>query len=235
MISKKGLISLGLVLTVIISAVFLPVADTLLVLFDWVGENRSVSWLVFIVFYVMACVLVLPGSLLTLAAGFLFGLGYGFAIVSLASTLGATCAFLVGRFLARDWVAAKLQGLPKFAALDAAVGEQGAVVVLLTRLSPIFPFSLLNYGLGLTQVKLSHYVLASWVGMIPGTVLYVYLGSIASNLTSIFAGDLAQLPASSWLFYLGLGATVLLTVAITRIATKALNNKLDSVSGGDTK
>lgn len=235
MISKKGLISLGLALTVIISAVFLPVADTLLVLFDWVGENRSVSWLVFIVFYVMACVLVLPGSLLTLAAGFLFGLGYGFAIVSLASTLGATCAFLVGRFLARDWVAAKLQGLPKFAALDAAVGEQGAVVVLLTRLSPIFPFSLLNYGLGLTQVKLSHYVLASWVGMIPGTVLYVYLGSIASNLTSIFAGDLAQLPASSWLFYLGLGATVLLTVAITRIATKALNNKLDSVSGGDTK
>lgn len=235
MISKKGLIFLGLVLTVIISAVFLPVADTLLVLFDWVGENRSVSWLVFIVFYVMACVLVLPGSLLTLAAGFLFGLGYGFAIVSLASTLGATCAFLVGRFLARDWVAAKLQGLPKFAALDAAVGEQGAVVVLLTRLSPIFPFSLLNYGLGLTQVKLSHYVLASWVGMIPGTVLYVYLGSIASNLTSIFAGDLAQLPASSWLFYLGLGATVLLTVAITRIATKALNNKLDSVSGGDTK
>lgn len=235
MISKKGLIFLGLVLTVIISAVFLPVADTLLVLFDWVGENRSVSWLVFIVFYVMACVLVLPGSLLTLAAGFLFGLGYGFAIVSLASTLGATCAFLVGRFLARDWVAAKLQGLPKFAALDTAVGEQGAVVVLLTRLSPIFPFSLLNYGLGLTQVKLSHYVLASWVGMIPGTLLYVYLGSIASNLTSIFAGDLAQLPASSWLFYLGLGATVLLTVAITRIATKALNNKLDSVSGGDTK
>lgn len=235
MISKKGLIFLGLVLTVIISAVFLPVADTLLVLFDWVGENRSVSWLVFIVFYVMACVLVLPGSLLTLAAGFLFGLGYGFAIVSLASTLGATCAFLVGRFLARDWVAAKLQGLPKFAALDAAVGEQGAVVVLLTRLSPIFPFSLLNYGLGLTQVKLSHYVLASWVGMIPGTLLYVYLGSIASNLTSIFAGDLAQLPASSWLFYLGLGATLLLTVAITRIATKALNNKLDSVSGGDTK
>jgi uncharacterized membrane protein YdjX (TVP38/TMEM64 family) len=122
-ISKKGLISLGLALTVIISAVFLSVADTLLVLFDWVGENRSVSWLVFIVFYVMACVLVLPGSLLTLAAGFLFGLGYGFAIVSLASTLGATCAFLVGRFLARDWVAVKLQGLPKFAALDAAVGR----------------------------------------------------------------------------------------------------------------
>ncbi|MEC7413202.1 MAG: TVP38/TMEM64 family protein, partial [Pseudomonadota bacterium] len=174
------------------------------------------------------------GSLLTLAAGFLFGLGYGFAIVSLASTLGATCAFLVGRFLARDWVAAKLQSQPRFSALDAAVGEQGAVVVLLTRLSPIFPFSLLNYGLGLTQVKLSHYVLASWAGMIPGTLLYVYLGSIASNLTSILAGDLAELPASNWLFYLGLGATLILTIAITRIATKALNSKLEGVSAGDS-
>ena len=171
--TKKGLILLALFLTVVISAVLLPVADALLLLFNWVDENRSISWLVFIIFYVMATVLVLPGSLLTLAAGFLFGLGYGFAIVSLASTLGATCAFLVGSFLARDWVAAKLQSQPRFSALDAAVGEQGAVVVLLTRLSPIFPFSLLNYGLGLTQVKLSLYVLASWAGMLPGTLLYV--------------------------------------------------------------
>ncbi|MEC7956090.1 MAG: TVP38/TMEM64 family protein [Pseudomonadota bacterium] len=232
--NKKGLILLALFLTVVISAVLLPVADALLLLFNWVDENRSISWLVFIIFYVMATVLVLPGSLLTLAAGFLFGLGYGFAIVSLASTLGATCAFLVGRFLARDWVAAKLQSQPRFSALDAAVGEQGAVVVLLTRLSPIFPFSLLNYGLGLTQVKLSHYVLASWAGMIPGTLLYVYLGSIASNLTSILAGDLAELPASNWLFYLGLGATLILTIAITRIATKALNSKLEGVSAGDS-
>jgi uncharacterized membrane protein YdjX (TVP38/TMEM64 family) len=107
------------------------------------------------------------------------------------------------------------------------------MVVLLTRLSPIFPFSLLNYGLGLTQVKLRHYVLASWLGMIPGTLLYVYLGSIASNLTSIFAGDLADLPASNWLFYLGLGATAVLTVAITRIATRALNSKLEDANVGD--
>ena len=95
---QEGLILLALFLTVVISAVLLPVADALLLLFNWVDENRSISWLVFIIFYVMATVLVLPGSLLTLAAGFLFGLGYGFAIVSLASTLGATCAFLVGRF-----------------------------------------------------------------------------------------------------------------------------------------
>ena len=233
--SKKALALAALLLSVVISAIFLPVAETLLALFDWVDANRNISWLVFFVFYVLATVLVLPGSLLTLAAGFLFGLGYGLAIVSFASTTGATCAFLVGRFLARDWVAEKLQGLPRFSALDKAVGEQGAVVVLLTRLSPIFPFSLLNYGLGLTQVKLSHYVLASWLGLIPGTVLYVYLGSIASNLTSILAGDLADLPASSWLFYLGVGATAVLTVASTRIATRALNNKLEDANVGDTQ
>ena len=217
--SKKAFAFAALLLSVVISAIFLPVAETLLALFDWVDANRNISWLVFIVFYVLATVLVLPGSLLTLAAGFLFGLGYGLVIVSFASTTGATCAFLVGRFLARDWVAEKLQGLPRFSALDKAVGEQGAVVVLLTRLSPIFPFSLLNYGLG----------------MIPGTVLYVYLGSIASNLTSIFAGDLADLPASNWLFYLGLGATAVLTVAITRIATRALNSKLEEANVGDTQ
>ena len=230
---KKMLAFATLVLAVILSAVYLPVAEMLIGLFDWVDANRSISWLVYIVFYVLATVLVLPGSLLTLAAGFLFGLGYGFAIVSFASTTGATCAFLVGRFLARDWVAAKLQALPRFSALDKAVGEQGAVVVLLTRLSPLFPFSLSNYGFGLTRVKLGHYVLASWLGMIPGTILYVYLGSIASNLTSIFTGDLADLPASNWLFYLGLVATVVLTIAITRIATRALNSKLEEAHAGD--
>ena len=231
--SRKALAFAALLLTVVVSAAFLPVMETLTGLFDWVDANRSISWLVFIVFYVLATVLVLPGSLLTLAAGFLFGLGYGFVIVSFASTTGAACAFLVGRFLARDWVAAKLEGFPRFSALDKAVGEQGAVVVLLTRLSPLFPFSLSNYGFGLTQVKLGHYVLASWLGMIPGTLLYVYLGSIASNLTSIFAGDLVDLPASNWLFYLGLVATAVLTIAITRIATRALNSKLEGAHSGD--
>ena len=104
--SRKAFAFVALLLTVAISAVFLPLMEMLTGLFDWVSANRSISWLVFIVFYVLATVLVLPGSLLTLAAGFLFGLGYGFVIVSFASTTGATCAFLVGRFLARDWVAA---------------------------------------------------------------------------------------------------------------------------------
>ncbi|GIS19890.1 MAG: hypothetical protein CM15mP120_18060 [Pseudomonadota bacterium] len=166
--TKKGLILLALFLAVVISAVLLPVADALLLLFNWVDENRSISWLVFIIFYVMATVLVLPGSLLTLAAGFVWSwLRFCHRVVG--QYLGCHVRLLSRALSCASWVAAKLQSQPRFSALDAAVGEQGAVVVLLTRLSPIFPFSLLNYGLGLTQVKLSHYVLASWAGMIPGT------------------------------------------------------------------
>ena len=143
--------------------------------------------LIFAAFYIAAVVLLLPGSLLTLSAGFLFGLGSGFIICSISSVLGATLAFLLGRFLARDWVAAKLLEMPRFAALDRAIGKRSAIIVLLTRLSPIFPFNLLNYALGLTGVSLRTYVLASWVGMMPGTLLYVYLGSIAKDLGSIQA------------------------------------------------
>ena len=177
----------------------------------------------------------LPGSILTLGAGYLFGLGYGFAIVSFASTVGATCAFLVGRFFAREWVAGKLSAMPRFSALDRAVGARGAAVVLLTRLSPAFPFTLLNYALGLTQVPLKTYVLVSWLGMMPGTLLYVYLGSIAQNLTAVFSGELAESPVGNTLLYLGLAATLALTVLITRFASGALDQHLDPSNAADEK
>jgi uncharacterized membrane protein YdjX (TVP38/TMEM64 family) len=110
--------------------------------------------------------------------------------------------------------------------LDRAVGQRGALVVLLTRLSPAFPFSFLNYALGLTQVPLKTYVLVSWLGMIPGTLLYVYLGSIAQNLTILFSGELAESPVGNSLLYLGLFATLVLTVLITRFASGALEQQL---------
>ena len=149
-------------------------------------------------------------------------------MVSRASTLGATLAFLLGRSFARDWVGARLATMPRFAALDQAIAERGAVVVFLTRLAPIFPFNLLNYALGLTQIRLRQYVLASWLGMMPGTLLYVYLGSIASDLSSLLQGDLPEFGGSNWLFYVGLLATAVLTIVITRIATSALNKELES-------
>ncbi len=223
----------ALVLVVLVAAAFvLPIVEWLTAFFSWVQANLTIAWAVFIIFYVFAVVLMLPGSLLTLGAGYLFGLGYGFVIVSFASTVGATCAFLVGRFFARDWVSGKLSAMPRFSALDRAVGERGAIVVLLTRLSPAFPFSLLNYALGLTQVPLKIYVLVSWLGMIPGTLLYVYLGSIAQNLTTLLSGELAESPVGNILLYLGLAATLILTILITRFASGALDQQLQD--SGDT-
>ena len=221
--------TLGLALTcLVIAALTLPIVEWLTAFFAWVQANPTIAWAVFVVFYVCAVVLMLPGSLLTLGAGYLFGLGYGFLIVSFASTVGATCAFVLGRFFARDWVAGELNSMPKFSALDQAVGERGGLVVLLTRLSPAFPFSLLNYALGLTKVPLKTYVLVSWLGMIPGTLLYVYLGSIAQNLTALLNGELAESPVGNTLLYLGLAATLALTILITRFASGALDKQLQS-------
>ena len=141
--SKQAILAMALI-GLVIAAFTLPIVDWLAAFFAWVQANPAIAWAVFIVFYVGAVVLMLPGSILTLAAGYLFGLGYGFVIVSFASTVGATCAFLVGRFFARAWVAGKLSAMPRFSALDRAVGARGALVVLLTRLSPAFPFTLLN-------------------------------------------------------------------------------------------
>ncbi len=220
------------VIALLTAAATLPIVDWVRWLLTWVEENRAVSWAVFIVVYIVATVFLVPGSLLTLGAGFVFGLPIGFVIVSFASVAGASCAFLVGRFFVRGWVEGKLVNMPRFNALDRAVGEKGWLIVLLTRLSPAFPFNLLNYALGITQVRFTHYVLASWLGMIPGTVLYVYFGSVALNIAELFSGNLPESDASVWLFYGGLTATLVLTVVVTRFATRALNAELSRDADG---
>jgi uncharacterized membrane protein YdjX (TVP38/TMEM64 family) len=179
--------------------------------------------LLFIAIYILACVLFLPGSVLTLGAGVLFGLFAGSVIVSIASTLGATAAFLVGRYMARDWVAKKLENHPRFKSIDDAVATEGWKIVGLTRLSPVFPFNLLNYAYGLTKVSLRDYFFASWIGMLPGTVMYVYIGSLIGDLARLGVGDRARTGAEWALYVVGLVATVAVTVYITRIARSALN------------
>lgn len=192
----------------------------------WVDARGAVGILVFVVTYILATVLFIPGSILTLGAGFVFGVPGGTVAVSAGSTLGAFGAFLVGRYLARSWVASKTQDSPKFAAIDRAVGREGWKIVLLTRLSPVFPFNLLNYAYGLTGVSAPAYVLASWIGMLPGTVMYVYLGSLAGTLATLGA-DAPARGALQWTLYgLGLVATVAVTVVVTRLAKRALAHTL---------
>ena len=142
--------------------------------------------------------------------------------MSVASTLAATAAFLIGRYLARAAVARKIAGNEKFTAVDHAVAAEGWKVVFLTRLSPVFPFTLLNYAFGLTQVKLVHYILASWIGMLPGTVMYVYLGSLAQAAS----GERSRTTVEWTLYGVGLLATIGVTIFVTRIARKALSRKI---------
>jgi len=173
--------------------------------------------------YIPAALLFIPGSLLTLGAGFALGVGLGTVAVSIGSTLGASAAFLAGRTLVRGFIEAKISHNPRFQAIDQAVKHEGFKIVLLTRLSPVFPFNLLNYAFGLTPVSLRDYFLASWIGMLPGTVMYVYLGSAAKNLADLAAGKALGETGQQVLFGVGLLATVAVTVAVTRVAKRALN------------
>lgn len=179
----------------------------------------------FVALYVAATVLFLPGWILTLGAGAVFGLAKGAVMVSIAATLGATAAFLVGRHLARDAVARRLEAYPGFAAIDQAVAREGWKIVGLTRLSPIFPFNLLNYAYGITRVSLRDYVLASWIGMMPGTIMYVYVGSVAGDLAAV--GPERGRTTAEWALYaVGLVATVVVTVYVTRLARAALARRV---------
>lgn len=219
------LAGLGVVLLLVASRFFhvqVLLRDSL----GWVAGLGPVGVIAFVAIYVLACVLMLPGSVLTLGAGAVYGVVKGTAIISLASTLGATAAFLVGRHLARERVARMIEGNERFRAIDEAVGREGWKIVGLTRLSPVFPFNLLNYAYGITNVSLRDYVIASWIGMLPGTVMYVYLGSLAGSLATLGRQGSGRTPAQWALYGVGLVATVAVTVFVTRIARAALASKV---------
>jgi uncharacterized membrane protein YdjX (TVP38/TMEM64 family) len=193
---------------------------------QWVESLGVVGGLAFVVIYIVATVAFLPGSILTLGAGIVFGVGLGSIYVFVGATLGAIAAFLVGRYLARGWISSKIKGNQKFAAIDQAVAREGFKIVLLTRLSPVFPFNLLNYAFGVTGVSLKDYALGS-IGMIPGTVMYVYIGSLAGDLARIGTEGQPTNPAIQWAIrIIGLIATVAVTVYVTRIARKALAERV---------
>jgi uncharacterized membrane protein YdjX (TVP38/TMEM64 family) len=176
--------------------------------------------------YMAAALLLLPGSLLTLGAGLAYGPLYGTLLVSPVSVAAASAAFLLGRTAARPWIQKRVEADPRFSVIDAAIGREGFKIVALLRLSPVLPFNLLNYALGLTRVGLRDFVLASFVGMLPGTILYVYLGSLVTNVSALSTSAEAGGTPRQVLYWAGLAATVLVSVYVTRIARRALNEEL---------
>jgi pyruvate/2-oxoglutarate dehydrogenase complex dihydrolipoamide dehydrogenase (E3) component/uncharacterized membrane protein YdjX (TVP38/TMEM64 family) len=208
----------------------LPVRDWFMDFESYVRSLGAVGPVVVVLVYVLCTVLLIPGSALTIGSGTLFGLQTGLIVVILGANLGALCSFLLARSLLRrkatDWAA----GNPKFVALDQAIGKQGFKMVLLTRLSPVFPFVLLNYFLGLTAVRIGSYVLANLLGMLPATFLFVYIGAAARDA---IAGQVD--PSAGFyqqvLKYVGLLATVAVVVFVTRIARKALREAEQAPKG----
>ncbi len=186
---------------------------------SWVVSLGPVGWVLYALVYAVCCVLFVPASILTLGAGALYGLGKGTAIVLAGATLGATLSFLLAKTVLRARIERKTAGNPKFAALDRAIAKEGAKIVFLVRLSPVFPFTYINYAFGLTGVRTWPYVLASFVGMIPGTFAYVYLGAAAATAAS------GQMDATKKALQIG-GAVAALLVAIfvARIAAKAIRS-----------
>ena len=184
----------------------------------WVEGLGPLAPVAFILGYAVAAVAFIPGSALTLAAGAIFGVVEGTIYSLLGATLGASAAFLVARYLARGAIERRVAGNPRFAAIDRAVGREGFKIVALLRLSPVLPFNLLNYALGLTRVRFLHYLAAS-VAMLPGTLLYVYSGAAV--------GTLAE-GAGNWILLgVGLLATIVVTTFVTRLAGRALRQEIE--------
>jgi uncharacterized membrane protein YdjX (TVP38/TMEM64 family) len=189
---------------------------------EWVASLGVWGPIVFVVGYAIAVVAFVPGSILTLAAGAIFGLVQGVIVVFIAAVIGSCAAFLVSRYIAREWVEHRLADNPKFAAIDRAVAREGRKIIFLLRLSPLFPFNLLNYALGLTKVSFVDYAIAA-LGMLPGTLLYVYYGKLAGDVAAL-AGGAAQERGAEYYAVLALGlvATVVVATVVGRMARKAL-------------
>jgi uncharacterized membrane protein YdjX (TVP38/TMEM64 family) len=183
----------------------------------WVADQGITGIAIFIGVYIVATVLFFPCSILTLGAGVAFGLVNGCIAVSIGSTIGASCAFLVSRYLARDAILKMTANYPSFNAVDRAIGDGGGKIVGLLRLSPALPYNMSNYFYGLTAVKFTPYVLASWIGMLPGTVMYVYIGYIAKT-ASEEDGSAGEKVFKA----VGLVVTIIVTIMITKKAKASI-------------
>ena len=169
----KPVLLLALVVGVLVLASTFNIGERIAQLRGWIDSLGNLGLLVYTLIYIIAVVAAIPGSPITVLAGALFGSVLGVIVVSIGSTIGAGLAFLVGRYFARDAVARWLKDKEKFKKLDRLTEEHGSIIVAITRLVPVFPFNVLNYGYGLTRVKFWTYVFWSWLCMLPGTILYV--------------------------------------------------------------
>ncbi len=211
------LVGIAVIAGIVLLARVLPITDWLKAFQAYVQGLGFAGYVLYAVVYAICCVLFVPASVLTLGAGAIYGLRVGTAVVLCGATLGATLSFLLARTVLRKKVEGMTSGNAKFRALDRAIAKEGAKIVFLVRLAPVFPFTYINYAFGLTGVKTLPYIVASLVGMLPGTLAYVYIGSAAAN---VGAADMTRK------IVLGVGILIAIgvTIFVARIASKAIKN-----------
>lgn len=217
---KLALAAVALVLLAVAGFVF-PVREQMLAMIDWLHSLGSAGPLLFGGIYIVATVGMLPGALLTLGAGFAYGPFLGAAIVLPASVVGALLAFLLARSSFRPWLEGRMTKLPRLSAIDHGIKKDGFKVVVLLRLTPLVPFALLNYALGMTGVQARTFVGASTVGMLPGVLMYTYIGSLVPALSKLGTGDGGG-SAQQVAFWVGLAATVIVSVVLATVAKRSL-------------
>ncbi len=219
--SFKKWLALAAVGIVLIAAYrFLPIQEWVTTFQEWVRGFGAVGWLIFIVVYAVTAFVLVPGSFLTLAAGVAYGL-WGFPLVIIGATLGSAISFLAARYVFHDRVQEKIAQYPRFNAVNKAIGEGGWQVVGLLRLSPALPFSLQNWFLGLTPVGFWPSQIATFFGIMPGTLLYIWIGSLGGQA----GGDDMSIAK-----YVVGGIGIIATLAVTYLVTRRAQAKLKEFS-----
>jgi uncharacterized membrane protein YdjX (TVP38/TMEM64 family) len=217
-----------LLAAIVAGLIFLPVQQYIEWALEWIQSLGPWGLVLFVAFYVIVCLLFLPGSALTLAGGFMFGTAKGIAAASLGATLGAATAFLVSRAIGRQWLERHLMTHPRIFAVDRAISSQGFKIVFLTRLCSLFPHDLMSYVFGLSEVPLGKFVLATWLGRLPGIVVWSYLGSNSKKLSDLVSGKIPSGIGTQILLWLGLAAMVAVVIIIVQIARSALDDAVNA-------
>ncbi len=215
------------------SLYFLPFADWVEAIVAWVERHPAAGPATYVALVVAATVLFLPGSGSMMIAGFLFGLVPGFLLATIGISVGAQAAFLAGRKGARHWVENKVASNRRLLAIETGLHEEAFLIIVLTRLSLVIPFNLLNYAYGVTSVRARVHFLATALGMLPAIALYVYLGTLARDLGQILSGEAAPSELTYWIVAAGITMIVVLTWAIHRAASRALERHLPKLETGD--
>ncbi|KAK1428258.1 hypothetical protein QVD17_17088 [Tagetes erecta] len=216
-----------LIATFVFACYSLPIEKILKNFLLWIKEELG-PWgpLVLAIAYIPLTVFAVPASVLTLGGGYLFGLPVGFVADSIGATLGATAAFLVGKTIGRSYVISKLKKYPKFQAIAIAIQRSGFKIVLLLRFVPLLPFNVLNYLLSVTPVRLWEYMLATWLGMMPITFMFVYIGTTLKDLSDVTHGW-HEISKTRWMFMaFGLSISVILIIYIIKVAKASLEKAL---------